>query len=65
MLCLQEKDAEIKQIQTDNKKLVTEIQQRHEIEIIEMQDKMRKSQVSLDAVTFLIFTDYCNIRLTN
>ena len=41
----QEKDAEIKQIQADNKKMITEVQQRHEIEIIELQDSMRQTQV--------------------
>jgi hypothetical protein len=35
----------MKQIQTENKKMITEIQQRHEIEKIELQDKMRQTQV--------------------
>lgn len=41
----QGKDAEIKQIEAENKRMVTEIQQRHEIEMIEMKENMDQAQV--------------------
>ena len=43
---VQEKEAELKQIQTENKKMVTEIQQRHEIEMIELREELTQSQVN-------------------
>lgn len=39
------KDAELKQMEADNKKMITEIQQRHDIEMIELRDSLEQSQV--------------------
>lgn len=53
---LQEKEAEIRQIEGDNKKMITEIQQRHDIEIIELRETMQQSQV------VFLFSAFCHCR---
>lgn len=49
----QEKDAEIKQLEEEHKRMVTEIQQRHEIEMIELKEDMKQSQVKMSWVGLL------------
>jgi len=41
----QEKEGEVKRLHDDHERLLTEIRQRHEIELIEARDAMKHAQV--------------------